>query len=125
MPWGRAKDAESIRLELRVLEGELARISRVQWAFVKRMLKFGAASWVFGMSCFISTLLVAAPQVPGGALPLALALLVAAAAVPPAMTAACVRRFTRRMGILERRRGALMREYEVAVLQRIKTQVGA
>ena len=38
--------------ELETLQHELNRLIEIQWTYAKRMLKFGVAAWVFGLSLF-------------------------------------------------------------------------
>ena len=116
----KAKSATAIKRELGIAERELKHITEFQWSYAKRMLKFGLASWVFGVATFFSVLIVYDPGlVFGTSAPVAWSLLVFAAAVPVMIVIVLIRRFVVEIKRLERIRKALLGEYERALLKRV------
>ena len=116
----KARSATTIKRELEIAERELKHITDFQWIYAKRMLKFGLASWIFGVSTFFSVLIVYNPSlVSGTSSPVAWSLLIFAAAVPVMIVAVLIRRFVVEIKRLERIRKALLGEYERALLKRV------
>ncbi len=113
----RVKSVTDIKRELETMERELRHITEFQWIYAKRMLKFGFASWIFGLSSFFLVLIIRDPELLSKS-PLASPLLVIAAAVPVVITALAVRKFNARIKRLERIRKVLLTEYERAILKR-------
>jgi len=120
LPKGRVagKSAATIKRELAVIERELRRISDLQWTFAKRMLKFGFASWIFGIACFFSILIAYDSTLLGGS-PAAYPLLIIAAAAPILITAIVIRKFNAKIKHIEHVRKTLLIEYERAILKRV------
>lgn len=114
----RVKNAATVKRELAVAERELHHITELQWTFAKRMLKFGFASWIFGMSSFFSILIVYDSKLLGETL-LATPLFIIAAAAPIAITAVLARKFRAKIKRLEHMRKSLLTEYERAILKRV------
>jgi len=112
------KSAATIKREFAIIERELRRINDLQWTFAKRMLKFGFASWIFGISCFFS-ILISYDSTLLSASPAATPLLIIAAAVPIVITATVIRKFNAKIKYLERLRKTLLVEYERAILKRV------
>jgi hypothetical protein len=116
----KARSAAVIKRELEIAERELKRINEFQWVYAKRMLKFGFASWIFGVSMFFSFLIVYDSRLLGGtSAPVAWSLLIFAAAVPVMIVAAFIRKFVAEIKRLERIRKALLAEYEKVILTRV------
>lgn len=118
---GKARNVATIKRELEIAERELRRITELQWAYAKSMLKFGFASWIFGMSTFFSVLITYDSKLLSGApASVVWALLVLAAAAPVVITAVLVRKFVVKIKRVERVRKALLSEYEKVILKRVK-----
>jgi hypothetical protein len=80
------------------------------------MLKFGVASWVFGMFSFFSTMIIWDLSLIGTTIPMWAPLLVSALAAPVALTALLVRKFAVRIKQLEILHRKLLTDYEKAKL---------
>lgn len=52
------KDVEEIKRELKEVTQEIDNLQELQWTYSKQMLKFGFAAWIFGLSTFITTVLI-------------------------------------------------------------------
>jgi hypothetical protein len=116
----KARTGATIKRELEIAERELKRITEFQWTYAKRMLKFGFASWIFGVSAFFSVLIIYDYKILGGTLiSTAWPLLVLAAAVPVIIIAVLIRKFVAEAKRLERVRKALLSEYERVILRRV------
>jgi len=114
-----SKKAAKLKRELEVLERELNRLIEIQWAYAKHTLKFGAASWVFGLSIFFSAIIISNPGLLSETPPISISLLIFAAAVPIFITVMLIRKFTGKIKRLERVRRKLLVEYEKALLKRV------
>lgn len=111
------KSAATIKRDLEITERELHRVTEFQWIYAKRMLRFGFASWIFGLFLFLLILVVRGLEFLGR-LSLAYPLLIIAIAVPVLITALAVRRFNAKIKRFERIRKLLLTEYETAILKR-------
>jgi len=114
-----SKKAAKLKRELEVLERELNHLIEIQWAYAKRTLKFGAASWVFGLSMFFSAIVISNPTLLSETPPVSISLLIFAASVPIFITVVLIRKFTGKIKRLERVRRKLLVEYEKALLKRV------
>ncbi len=92
---------------------------QIQWTYAKRMLKFGFASWIFGISAFFSSLLLMNAALIPFTPPISISLLIFAAAVPVIITVSLIQKFRIRIKRLERTRTMLLDEYERAILKRV------
>jgi len=116
----KAKSAATIKRELEIVERELRRITEFQWTYAKRMLKFGFASWIFGVSTFFSVIIIYGSSLPSGmSASIAGPLLIFAAAVPVMIIAVFIRKFVAEIKHFERVRKALLVEYERVILKRV------
>lgn len=116
----KAKSAATIKRELEIAERELRRITKFQWTYAKRMLKFGFASWIFGVSTFFSTIIIYnSSLLSETSASIAWSLLIFAAAVPVMIIAVLIRKFVAQIKRLERVRKALLVEYERAIMKRV------
>jgi cell division protein FtsL len=116
----KARTGATIKRELEIAERELKRITEFQWMYAKRMLKFGFASWIFGVSAFFSVLTIYDSRLLSGtSASIAWPLLVLAAAVPVIIIAVFIRKFVAEIKRLERVRKALLSEYERVILRRV------
>lgn len=116
----KAKSAATIKRELEIAERELRRITKFQWTYAKRMLKFGFASWIFGVSTFFSTIIIYnSSLLSGTSASIVWSLLIFAAAVPVMIIAVLIRKFVAQIKRLERVRKALLVEYERVILKRV------
>lgn len=113
------KGAAEIKRELGVVERELGHMIQIQWTYAKRMLKFGFASWIFGISAFFSSLLLMNAALIPFTPPISISLLIFAAAVPVIITVSLIQKFRIRIKRLERTRTMLLDEYERAILKRV------
>ena len=114
-----SKKAAKLKRELEVLENELSHLIETQWTYAKRMLKFGAASWVFGLSLFFLGIIISNVAMPNKMPPLAISLLVFAAALPVIITLVMIHKFTKKIRRLEHTRRKLLMEYERVLLKRV------
>ena len=113
----KVKSAVAIKRELETTERELHHITEFQWIYAKRMLKFGFASWIFGLVLFFLILVIRGLEFLGR-LSLAYPLLIIAIAVPVLITAFSVHKFNAKIKRLDRVRKLLLTEYEGAILKR-------
>ena len=116
------KSATAIKRELEITERELRRATEFQWIYAKRMLRFGFASWIFGLFLFFLILVIRGLEFLGR-LSVAYPLLIIAIAVPVFITAFSVRRFNAKIKRLERIRKLLLTDYERAILKRASTLI--
>jgi ABC-type multidrug transport system fused ATPase/permease subunit len=114
-----SKKAAKMKRELEVLESEISHLIEIQWTYAKRMLKFGAASWVFGLSIFFLGVIISNPALLSKTPPISISLLAFAAAVPVLITVMMIYKFTSKIRRLERSRRKLLMEYEKALLKRV------
>ncbi len=118
----KVKSATVIKRELEVTERELHHITEFQWIYAKRMLKFGFASWIFGLILFFLILVIRGLEFLGK-LSLAYPLLIIAIAVPILITAFYVHKFSAKIKRLDRVRKMLLTEYEEAILKSASTLI--
>lgn len=116
---GATLEAAKIKRELQIANRELHHLTEAQWSYAKHMLKFGLAAWVFGISVFLCSIVLADAQLLGETQPVWTSLLVLALAAPVVVTAVLVRKFSVKIKRLERIRRGLLTEYEKAVLKRV------
>ncbi|MCK4405771.1 MAG: hypothetical protein KAV43_04620, partial [Hadesarchaea archaeon] len=122
------EDAEQ---QLRITERELHHMEKSRWSFRKNMLKFGFASWVFGLSVFLFAIVAMSTELFGGA-PLAWSsmlvgtlLLVGAPAAPVTMTSVFIRKHDNRIKRLRHDQRDLVTEYQGAALQYVEQVVAS
>ena len=108
-----------IKRELEILERELNRLTEIRWTYAKRMLKFGAASWIFGLFAFFFTVVVSDASLIGRIPSIAISLLGFAAAGPILITAVRIHRFGVVIKRQECMRCTLLASYRRAILKRI------
>jgi hypothetical protein len=113
-----SKKTAKLKHELEVIERELGRLTEVQWGYAKRTLKFGFASWIFGLSMFFSAIIISNPTLLSKTPAISISLLVLAASVPIFMTAVLIRKFSGKIKRLERTRRTIIIQYEKALLKR-------
>ena len=111
--------AVKIKRELEILERELNHLIEIQWTHAKHMLKFGIASWIFGLSMLFSAVIISDVSLLGRMPPISISLLIFAATVPIFITAARIRKFGIKIKRLERVRCTLLTGHQKAVLKRI------
>ena len=112
-----SRKLEDVEQQLRITERKLHRLKENRWSFTKNMLRFGFATWVFGLSVFILAIVVMNAKLFGGA-PLAwTSTLVGAHAAPVTVTAVFVRKFDIKIKHLRRIRRGLVEKYQRALLQ--------
>ncbi|MFQ6129632.1 MAG: hypothetical protein ACE5OT_02335 [Candidatus Hadarchaeaceae archaeon] len=131
MPKGRKRQKASRRFEdvkkqLRKTEFELRRMEDSRWSYTKNMLRFGFATWIFGLSVFFLSIVVFGTELVAGAPPigtyssLGAPLLVGAPAAPVTVTAVFARRFDKKIKRLRLARSRLMARYQKAVLRYVE-----
>jgi hypothetical protein len=113
------KKASIIKRELEVLERELRHLHEIQWTYAKQLLKFGVASWIFGLSTFFLAIIILDASLLGRMQPISILLLVFAAAAPLWITAMRIRKFQIKINRMEYTRGTLLAGHQRAILKRI------
>ncbi len=121
---------EDANRELRATERELHHMEENRWSFTKNMMKFGFASWIFGLSVFLFAITLMGTGIFGGA-PVAWSsmlvgtpLLVGAPAAPLMMISVFTRKHDNKIKRLRHIRRGLVTEYQGAALQYVE-QVAA
>lgn len=117
------RDAGKLKHEIGIIERELGHLVELQWTYSKRLLKFGFAAWIFGISTFSSSLILINPELLAAPPPLAISLLIIAAAVPVLITVALIQKFRVKIKHLEHVRRRLLAEYEMALLKRVRGMI--
>ncbi len=105
-----------MKRKIQAADRELQHLTETQWSYSRQLLKFGMASWIFGVSSFFSTITVLDLGLLGNTFSMWLPLLITALAAPVATTGVLVRKFSIRMKRLEVLRRKLLAEYEKAKL---------
>jgi hypothetical protein len=113
------KKAVMVKRELEVLERELSRLQEIQGIYAKQMLKFGAASWIFGLSTFFLAAILLDPSLLGRMSPISISLLLLAASGPILITVMGIRNFRIKINRMEYIRGTLLARYRRDILERI------
>ena len=108
-----------VKRKIHATDKELHHLTEVQWSYSKRMLKFGMASWVFGLSSFFSTITIVNLNLVAATFSAWAPLLIITLAAPIALTAVLLRKFTVRIKHLEIVRRKLLSEYEKTILTRV------
>jgi hypothetical protein len=114
-----AKKALEAKQKIQATEKELQHLAKSQWSYSKCMLKFGMASWIFGLSSFFSAMTILNISLLGASSSTWLPLLVLALAAPVGLTGVLVRKFAVRIKHLEIVKRKLLAEYEKAMLSRV------
>jgi len=101
----------ALKRRLGSTERELHHLKETQRSYVKKMVKFGLAAWIFGLSAFFFATVMTNIELFGGPLPIWTSLLVVVPAAPLTITAVFVRKFVAKVKRIERvRRGLLARQ---------------
>ncbi len=90
--------------------------------YIEKMLKFGLAAWVFGLSIFFFAIVMANVEL-FGAPPVWISLLVGVPAAPVTITAVFIRKFGTKTKRLEHTRGGLLSKYKKAALRPVELRV--
>ncbi|MFQ6130396.1 MAG: hypothetical protein ACE5OT_06340, partial [Candidatus Hadarchaeaceae archaeon] len=112
--------------KLRTIQRKLHHIEKKKWLFTKNMLKFGFASWVFGLSVFFLAIVVVGVELFGETPPIwtysltGIPLLVGAPAAPVTMTAVSVRKYDTKIKRLRHIRRGLAIKYQRGVLRYVE-----
>ncbi len=114
------KKAVEIKRRIQTADRELRHLNEVQWIYSKRMLKFGMAAWIFGLSTFFFAIIILNAQLLSPTYHIWLPLLIIGLAAPVAITASLIRKFAVKIRQLERIRRGLLSEYEKAILKRVE-----
>ncbi len=117
--------APEVKRRIQAADRELRHLGERQWSYSKRMLKFGMASWAFGICSFFSTITVMDMGLLAPTTPMWAPLLITALAAPIALTAVLARKFSVRIKQLESLRGKLLAEYEKAKLASVGEMIVA
>ncbi len=119
-----SKDPEEIRRKIEVVEEELQNLSDVEWGYAKRLLKYGLAAWVFGLSVFLFSLVsFRGPEILWGAPPLTFSLLIIAGAAPVIFTSFFIQRYRKEKTDLGKIRGDLLNNYEKMLLKKLEEDI--
>jgi hypothetical protein len=113
------KKSVIIKRELEILEHEISRLQKIQRIYAKQMLKFGTASWIFGLSTFFSAAILLDPSILGRMSPIPISLLLLAASVPILITLVGIRDFCIKINHMEHIQGTLLARYRRDILERI------
>ena len=117
---------EDVKKQLRKTDRELRRMEDSRWSYSKSMLKFGFATWLFGLSVFLLAIVVLSVEIIAGApsigtySSLGAPLLIGAPAAPVTITAMFARRFDTKIRRLKRARKHLVAKYQKAVLRYVE-----
>jgi len=117
---------EDVKKQLRKTDRELRHMEENRWSYTKNMLRFGFASWVFGLAVFLFAIVAVNTEFFGGvqltwsSMLVGTPLLVGAPAAPVAATAVSVRKFDTKIKRLRRVRKRLVVKYQKAVLRYVE-----
>lgn len=114
------KKALDIKRRIQTSDRELRHLNEVQWVFSKRLLKFGMAAWIFGLSAFFSAIVIMNAELLGSTYQVWVPIIIIALAAPVIITASLIRKFAIKIRQLERIRRGLLAEYEKAILKRVE-----
>ncbi len=115
-----SENPEEIRRKLEVLEDELEDLSEAEWDYAKRLLKYGLAAWVLGLSIFIFSLIsFQGPEIMWGAPPLTFSLLIIAGAAPVIFISYFIQRDRKDVTNLSKIRSELLNNYETMLLKKM------
>ena len=117
------KGADELKREIKKIERELGNLTELQWTYSKRLVKFGFAAWAFGISAFVSSLILINPGLIMLAPPISISLLILAAVAPVVITVAFIKKFRTKIKHLESVRRRLLAEYEMALLRRVRGMI--
>lgn len=114
------KKENTTRIEhkLVMLERKVNRLNEIRGMYTKRMLKFGAACWIFGLSTFFFTVILSDASQIGRTPHISLSLLMSAAAAPILITALCVRKFGKKIERLKHMHHKLQTRIQIVHLSR-------
>lgn len=112
-----------LKKQLQTTDRELSRLHQIQWLYSKRMLKFGMASWIFGLATFFFAVILMDAQLLTATFNVWVPLLIIALAVPVMITVVMIRKFARKIRYLERLRHGLLTEYERALLKKVEKMI--
>jgi len=121
---------EDVKKQLRKTDRELRRMEENRWSYTKNMLRFGFASWVFGLAVFLFAIvavnteffaeLFGGVQLTWSSMLIGTPLLVGAPAAPVTMTAVSAHKFDTKIKRLRRIRKRLVVKYQKAVLRYVE-----
>ena len=117
------RELEEVEQHLRITERKLHHLMEERRSFTRNMLKFGFATWVFGLSVFFFAIVVMSAKLFVGSPPIwtyslmGAPWLVGAPAASVTMTAAFVRKFDIKVERLIHIRSGLVAKYQRALLQ--------
>jgi len=117
------RELGEVEQRLRITERKLYRLKEDSWSYTKNVLRFGFASWVFGLSIFFLAVVAMSTELFGGApltwssMLVGIPLLVGAPAAPMMMTAASVHKFDTKIKRLRHIRSGLAVKYHRALYQ--------
>lgn len=115
---------QGIKRDLRVVEEELDNVSDFQWEYSKKLLRFGWAAWIFGISAFVASIIIyEGPGLIMNAPALSLSLLVGAGAAPIIVTIILIQRNRRRMERLGMIRDGLITQYKKTLLKKVEENI--
>jgi|GEM_PF-1178665 len=116
------RKSKKIKRRLRITERELRHLKATQRLYIEKMLKFGFAAWVFGLSVFFFAIVMVNVEL-FGAPPVWISLLVGLPAAPVTITAVFIRTHAVKTKRLERIRHGLMAKYKKAALRPVRLNI--
>ncbi len=117
------KSTDELKHQIGIIGRELSHLVELQWTYSKRLLKFGFASWAFGVAAFSFSLIFINPWLITNIQPITICLLILAAIAPVVITLFLIQKFHAKIKHLERIRRKLLAEYEVALLKRVRGMI--
>jgi len=114
-----------VKRKISATDREMRHLDEKQWFYSKRMLKFGMASWIFGISSFFSAMTLLDLSLVGPTVPMWAPMLISALAAPVALTAMLARKFAVRIKQLKKFRQKLLADYEKAKLANVGEMIVA
>ncbi|MFQ6129629.1 MAG: hypothetical protein ACE5OT_02320 [Candidatus Hadarchaeaceae archaeon] len=116
------RKSKHIKRRLQITERELRHLKSTQRLYVGKMLKFGLAAWVFGLSVFFFMIVMVNAKLFGPP-PVWISLLVGVPAAPVTITAVFIRKFAVKTKHLERIRHRLLAKYKKVTLQPVRLKI--
>ena len=100
-----------VKRQVRITERKIRRLKEAQWLYVRNMLKFVFAAWVFGLSVFLFVIMIMNVKLFGESPSVWISLLVGVPTAPVMIMVVFVRKFAVKIKYLERIRRGLLAKY--------------
>lgn len=115
---------EKIRKVTRKVEKKIEKVSKQQWIYAKRLLKFGTGACVFGFSLFVATLIILeGPALIWNSPPLSLSILATSPAIAVIMATIFLKKLKKREKRLEKIKEELNNAYSRAALKKLGEKI--